>query len=36
MEQNNIRYATLSRVIREGGVTMAIIARYSTIPGHGM
>jgi hypothetical protein len=34
MEENNIRYATLARVIREGGVMVAIIARYSTIPGH--
>jgi hypothetical protein len=35
VEENNIRYGTLARAVREGGLLIAIIARYSTIPGHG-
>jgi hypothetical protein len=35
MEQTSISYATLARVIQDGGLKIAIIARYSLIPGHG-
>ncbi|KAI0788371.1 hypothetical protein C8Q74DRAFT_1257601, partial [Fomes fomentarius] len=34
MEEKNLRYALLSAVIREGGLKMAIIVRYSAIPAH--
>ncbi|TBU41574.1 hypothetical protein BD309DRAFT_1010793 [Dichomitus squalens] len=33
-EQKNLRFGLLSEVIREGGFKMAIIVRYSAIPGH--
>ncbi|TCD63005.1 Tlg2-vesicle protein [Steccherinum ochraceum] len=34
MEKKDISYATLARVIRDGGFKVALIARYSAIPGH--
>ncbi|KAF8260064.1 snare associated Golgi protein-domain-containing protein [Lactarius quietus] len=33
-EKTNIRYACLAQVVREGGFKIAVIARYSAIPGH--
>jgi hypothetical protein len=33
-EEKNIRYAVLARVIRDGGLKVAIIARWSIIPPH--
>ncbi|KAI0688687.1 hypothetical protein C8T65DRAFT_746469 [Cerioporus squamosus] len=33
-EQKNLRYALLSEVIRDGGLLMAIMVRYSAIPAH--
>ncbi|RPD55041.1 hypothetical protein L227DRAFT_510708 [Lentinus tigrinus ALCF2SS1-6] len=33
-ESKNLRYAFISEVIREGGLVMAIMVRYSAIPGH--
>ncbi|KAG0693625.1 snare associated Golgi protein-domain-containing protein [Suillus ampliporus] len=34
MEKGNIIYSSLGRVVREGGFKVALIARYSAIPGH--
>jgi len=34
IRSTNIRYACLSKVVQEGGVKVAIIARYSVIPEH--
>lgn len=34
MEREKIPYASLARVVREGGFKIALIARYSAIPGH--
>ncbi len=34
LERTNIRYACLARVVREGGFKVALIARFSAIPGH--
>jgi hypothetical protein len=34
MEESSISYATLARAVREGGLSIAIILRYSAIPGH--
>ncbi|KAK7460533.1 hypothetical protein VKT23_009254 [Stygiomarasmius scandens] len=34
MEKNKISYACLARVVRDGGFWIALIARYSAIPGH--
>lgn len=34
MEKKDISYACLARVVREGGFKIALIARYSAIPGH--
>ncbi|EGN97418.1 hypothetical protein SERLA73DRAFT_139624 [Serpula lacrymans var. lacrymans S7.3] len=34
IEKTSIFYACLARVIREGGFKIAVIARYSAIPGH--
>ncbi|RPD69735.1 hypothetical protein L226DRAFT_471371 [Lentinus tigrinus ALCF2SS1-7] len=33
-ESKNLRYAFISEVIREGGLVMAIMVRYSAVPGH--
>ncbi|RDX41842.1 hypothetical protein OH76DRAFT_1489163 [Lentinus brumalis] len=33
-EQKNLRYALLSEVIREGGLVMAVMVRYSAVPSH--
>lgn len=34
LERTDIRYACLARVVRDGGFKIALIARYSAIPGH--
>ncbi|KAI0050493.1 hypothetical protein FA95DRAFT_1555612 [Auriscalpium vulgare] len=34
LERTNITYACLARVVREGGFKIALIARFSAIPGH--
>ncbi|KAL4250920.1 Golgi apparatus membrane protein TVP38 [Abortiporus biennis] len=34
LEKNDISYGCLARVVREGGFKIALIARYSAIPGH--
>src|SRR5882757_9855039 len=34
MEKSNIMYSALGRVVREGGFKIALIVRYSAIPGH--
>ncbi|KAJ8591977.1 hypothetical protein M405DRAFT_788130 [Rhizopogon salebrosus TDB-379] len=34
MEKSSIIYSALGRVVREGGFRIALIARYSAIPGH--
>ncbi|EJD06356.1 uncharacterized protein FOMMEDRAFT_117170, partial [Fomitiporia mediterranea MF3/22] len=34
LEKKDIQYACLARVVREGGFKIALIARYSAIPGH--
>jgi hypothetical protein len=34
MEESSISYATLARAVREGGLSIAIILRYSAIPAH--
>ena len=34
MEKGSIMYTALGRVVREGGFKIALIARYSAIPGH--
>ncbi|KAI0819566.1 snare associated Golgi protein-domain-containing protein [Trametes gibbosa] len=34
LEKNNLSYACLARVVREGGFRIALIARLSAIPGH--
>ncbi|KAJ7641450.1 hypothetical protein FB45DRAFT_738359, partial [Roridomyces roridus] len=34
MELSNLQYGTLARVVREGGLRIAIIIRYSSIPPH--
>ncbi|KAH9926529.1 snare associated Golgi protein-domain-containing protein [Amylocystis lapponica] len=34
LERTDIRYGCLARVVRDGGFKIAIIARYSAIPGH--
>ncbi|KAF7789749.1 hypothetical protein EIP86_000695 [Pleurotus ostreatoroseus] len=34
MEKKKLQYACLARVVREGGFKIALIARYSAIPGH--
>jgi hypothetical protein len=36
MEKSSIIYSALGRVVREGGFRIALIARYSAIPGHCM
>jgi hypothetical protein len=33
-EQSSIDTACIARVLREGGWKIALISRYSTIPGH--
>ncbi|KAL4062793.1 snare associated Golgi protein-domain-containing protein [Scleroderma yunnanense] len=33
-EKSNIQYACLSRLIRDGGFKVALIVRYSAVPGH--
>ncbi len=35
-ETKNLRYALISEIIREGGLKMAIMVRYSAIPAHSM
>lgn len=34
MEKTNLQYACLARIVREGGFKVALVARYSAIPGH--
>ncbi|KAH8094478.1 snare associated Golgi protein-domain-containing protein [Cristinia sonorae] len=34
MEKTDFSYASLARVVREGGFKIALIARFSAIPGH--
>ncbi|KAN0133420.1 SNARE associated Golgi domain containing protein [Lactarius tabidus] len=34
LEKTNLKYSCLARVVREGGLKIAVIARYSAIPGH--
>ncbi|KAI0058586.1 hypothetical protein BV25DRAFT_1964418 [Artomyces pyxidatus] len=34
LEKSNISYACLARVVRDGGFKIAVIARFSAIPGH--
>ena len=34
MEKKDISYGCLARVVRDGGFKIALIARYSAIPGH--
>lgn len=34
LERSTIAYACLAKVIREGGLKVAVLARYSIIPGH--
>lgn len=34
LEESKISYASLAKVIREGGLKIALITRYSIIPGH--
>ena len=34
LERTNIAYGCLARVVRDGGFTIALIARLSAIPGH--
>jgi uncharacterized membrane protein YdjX (TVP38/TMEM64 family) len=33
-EKKNIQYACLARIVREGGFKIALIVRYSAVPGH--
>ncbi|EJT96704.1 hypothetical protein DACRYDRAFT_102774 [Dacryopinax primogenitus] len=33
-ELTNLRYATLARIIRDGGFTIALVTRLSAVPGH--
>ncbi|KAF7305554.1 hypothetical protein HMN09_00808300 [Mycena chlorophos] len=33
-EEKNLRYALLAHTIRKGGLVIAIVVRYSTLPGH--
>ncbi|KIM64481.1 hypothetical protein SCLCIDRAFT_1213305 [Scleroderma citrinum Foug A] len=33
-EQKNIQYACLSKLVRDGGFKIALIVRYSAVPGH--
>ncbi|KAI6018148.1 hypothetical protein PISMIDRAFT_683140 [Pisolithus microcarpus 441] len=33
-EKSNIQYACLSKLVREGGFKIALIVRYSAVPGH--
>ena len=33
-EEKSVKYALIAEVIREGGLKMAIMVRFSTIPGH--
>ena len=34
VEEKDLKYALLTEVIRDGGLKMAIMVRYSAIPGH--
>ncbi|KZP30706.1 hypothetical protein FIBSPDRAFT_92305 [Athelia psychrophila] len=34
LKKTNVRYACLGRVIQEGGLPVAVVARYSIIPSH--
>ena len=34
IEQNSLKYALISEVIRDGGLKMAVLVRYSSLPGH--
>ena len=34
LEREKIMYACLARIVRDGGFKIALIARYSAIPGH--
>ncbi|KAF8311750.1 hypothetical protein DL93DRAFT_2040418, partial [Clavulina sp. PMI_390] len=34
LEQNNLSYACLAHIVREGGFWIALVARFSAIPGH--
>ncbi|KAF7972963.1 hypothetical protein HWV62_16544 [Athelia sp. TMB] len=34
LQKNSIKYAALARSVQEGGLIVAVVARYSIIPGH--
>jgi hypothetical protein len=34
MSDKKVEIASLARVVRDGGLRVALVARYSTIPGH--
>lgn len=34
LKESSIKYAALGRVVEEGGLLIAVVARYSVIPGH--
>jgi hypothetical protein len=34
LEEREVEYAILARVIRDGGIKMACVSRYSVIPSH--
>ncbi|KAF7972964.1 hypothetical protein HWV62_16546 [Athelia sp. TMB] len=34
LKQTNVKYACLARVVQEGGLPVAVVARYSVIPSH--
>ena len=34
MEEQEVNFACIARVVREGGFLIAIVARLSAIPGH--
>lgn len=36
LERTNITYGCLAKVVRDGGFTIALVARFSAIPGHCM
>lgn len=34
LEKRKVQYAALARIIREGGLVIAVVVRYSVIPNH--
>lgn len=34
LEKRTVQYAALARIIREGGLVIAVVVRYSVIPNH--